>query len=116
MTIPHEPRPGTLYVGRFWIALARNGAGFIAKMSGRNTVAWTPDPRHARRFDDRADFVTTAEAFGIVAAGIKLIACTDEIRIGPKPKPDRGAPILGKPKRAKKKKGKADGQAALDGL
>jgi heme exporter protein D len=108
-----------LYVGKFLIALARNGAGFIETWSRAHGPTFTPDPRAARRFEDRNDFLNIGAAGAFVwnSADFKLIACTDEIRIGPKAKPVvQTAPIPPgvSPKRTRKNKGGANaGQPSL---
>jgi len=98
MTLPHEPRAGTLLVGKFYVALSRDGAGFLKRLHSGGTV-WTPDLRDALRFLDRKHFAAFSEA--LATKRFKLIVCHQEIRVGPKPKVPKARPAASGPPEAR---------------
>jgi hypothetical protein len=105
--IPHEPRPGTLFVGKFVVALARNGAGYLAGVNRRGPI-YTPDPLEAKRWPTRAAFEAFLElddSGGLAGRDFKLLVGSDELRIGPKPKPPESPPPKPAPKKKRKKAG-----------
>ena len=103
MTLPHEPRAGTLLVGKFYVALSRDGAGFLKRLHSGGTV-WTPDLRDALRFLDRKHFAAFSEA--LATKRFKLIVCHQEIRVGPKPKPQKvAAPVQAGAAGARRRRG-----------
>jgi hypothetical protein len=99
-----KPRPGEIIIERFAIARAKNGAGYVEELAGKpgadlRVRRYTQDLAAARRFASGA--AAAKQLMGDLARDFEFIACTAEIRVGPKPKAAPPAHAAAGRKRAK---------------